>query len=132
MSELQVGDRAEKIGGSYQATGKILAAFEADDGSPRFVFRFDYPPGLLHIFHGGQLRKLEHFRQMSKPLWSDAPSWAKWLAMDSSGSWYWYEQKPERGNRAWDADGELDLARLPDHEWEESLESKPDHPVEDS
>lgn len=49
------GDRARKVGGSYQATGTIKAAFQADDGSPRYVFRFDSPPGLLHIFNESQL-----------------------------------------------------------------------------
>ena len=27
----------------------------------------------------------------SHPQWKDAPTWAKWLAQDSGGSWYWYE-----------------------------------------
>lgn len=27
----------------------------ADDGSARYVFRFDNPPGLLHIFNENQL-----------------------------------------------------------------------------
>lgn len=29
-----------------------------------------------------------------KPDWKDAPKWANWLAMDSGGSWFWYENKP--------------------------------------
>lgn len=29
-----------------------------------------------------------------KPDWDDAPKWAKWLAMDSDGDWYWYESSP--------------------------------------
>lgn len=52
------GDRVRKIGGSYQATGEIKSAFCADDGSPRYVFRFDNPPGLLHIFNEGNLEKI--------------------------------------------------------------------------
>jgi hypothetical protein len=47
--------RAKKVGGSYQATGTILAKFEADDGSVRYVFRFDCPAGLLHIFNASQV-----------------------------------------------------------------------------
>lgn len=31
---------------------------------------------------------------MSKPTWQAAPTWANWLAKDSSGSWMWYENKP--------------------------------------
>lgn len=44
------GQRAVKVGGSYQAAGVIMSVFPADDGTPRYVFRFDNPPGLLHIF----------------------------------------------------------------------------------
>lgn len=28
------------------------------------------------------------------PSWSDAPEWAKFLAQDRSGRWYWYETRP--------------------------------------
>ena len=31
---------------------------------------------------------------MSKPNWSDSPAWAKYLAQDEGGEWYWYEHKP--------------------------------------
>lgn len=48
-----------KVGGSYQAEGVIKARFPADDGTPRYVFRFKQPAGLLHIFHEKQLRKIE-------------------------------------------------------------------------
>jgi len=53
--KLKVGDHVRKVGGSYQADGEIKAAFLADDGSARYVFRFDNPPGLLHIFNENQL-----------------------------------------------------------------------------
>ena len=29
-----------------------------------------------------------------KPDWKDAPEWAKFLAQDKDGSWYWFEKKP--------------------------------------
>ena len=29
-----------------------------------------------------------------KPLWTDAPAWALWLAMDASGVWHWFEREP--------------------------------------
>lgn len=32
---------------------------------------------------------------MSKPSWNDAPEWAKYLAQDRAGSWWWYEEKPD-------------------------------------
>lgn len=47
-----------KVGGSYQATGTIKAQFRADDGSERYVFRFDNPAGLLHIFNAKNLQAL--------------------------------------------------------------------------
>ena len=50
-------DTATKVGGSYTATGRIKARFRADDGSARYVFRFNQPPGLLHIFGESQLSK---------------------------------------------------------------------------
>jgi hypothetical protein len=30
-----------------------------------------------------------------KPNWNDAPEWARWLACDEDGNWFWYEEKPE-------------------------------------
>ncbi len=54
-----VGDRVRKVGGSYQATGTILAAFKTRYGSNRYVFDFDEPPGLLHIFNHEQLEPLD-------------------------------------------------------------------------
>ena len=29
-----------------------------------------------------------------KPLWDDAPEWARWLAVNKRGNWYWFEFKP--------------------------------------
>lgn len=42
---------------------------------------------------------------MSKPDWKDAPEWAQWAAMDDTGHWYWYEQKPDwdEEEQQWDA-----------------------------
>ena len=57
--KFKVGDHVRKVGGSYQGTGVIKAAFRADDGTARYVFRFDNPPGLLHIFNEGNLEKID-------------------------------------------------------------------------
>lgn len=57
--KFKVDEHVRKVGGSYQGTGVIKAAFRADDGTARYVFRFDHPPGLLHIFNDGQLEKLD-------------------------------------------------------------------------
>jgi hypothetical protein len=54
------GDRVRKVGGSYQAEGKIVAAWiSEDDGQPRYVFRFNLPNGMLHIFNETQLEAVE-------------------------------------------------------------------------
>jgi hypothetical protein len=53
--KFEVEECVRKCGGSYQAEGVIKARFLADDGTPRYVFRFDSPPGLLHIFNEKQL-----------------------------------------------------------------------------
>ena len=54
-----IGDRVQKIGGSYQTVGTIMAAFLVDEGAAgagaRYVFRFDEPRGMLHIFNESQL-----------------------------------------------------------------------------
>lgn len=50
-------DRVRKIIGSYEADGIIKARFRAADGSPRYVFQFNVPYGLLHIFGESQLSK---------------------------------------------------------------------------
>lgn len=43
-------DRVEKVGGSYQAVGTIVGAFKTLDNKERYVFEFDNPKGMLHIF----------------------------------------------------------------------------------
>jgi hypothetical protein len=53
------GDRVKKIGGSYEATGWIVAAFRTRGGSERYVFEFEALPGMLHIFGPDQLVKAE-------------------------------------------------------------------------
>lgn len=57
MDKFKVGDKVAKVGGSYSAAGVIKAVFKADDGSSRYVFRFDDPAGLLHIFSDNNLVK---------------------------------------------------------------------------
>lgn len=39
-----------------------------------------------------------------RPSWSTAPAWARWLAQDGDGSWYWYADRPTAsvtGSRVW-------------------------------
>jgi len=60
MNEYQFDENqiVYKVGGSYQASGIIKSRFLADDNTPRYVFRFDNPPGLLHIFNEKQLSNI--------------------------------------------------------------------------
>lgn len=31
----------------------------------------------------------------NRPSWDIAPAWANWLAQDLSGTWFWFEYKPD-------------------------------------
>ena len=37
----------------------------------------------------------------NKPNWRHAPAWARYLAMDDNGTWYWYEKKPRFNGHNW-------------------------------
>jgi hypothetical protein len=52
---IQAGDRARKIGGSYQADGTIVSVFKTKAGKWRVVFEFNEPAGMLHIFNTDQV-----------------------------------------------------------------------------
>jgi hypothetical protein len=43
---------------------------------------------------------------VNRPSWKDAPEWAKYLAMDRNGLWYWFEERPFylSGNGTWSVD----------------------------
>ena len=53
---IPVGSSVQKIGGSYQANGTVVAAFRTLAGEPRYVFEFDSPKGMLHIFGPSQIQ----------------------------------------------------------------------------
>jgi hypothetical protein len=53
------GARVRKVGGSYQATGEVRAVLTTRAGAVRYVFEFDEPKGLLHIFNGTQLEPIQ-------------------------------------------------------------------------
>lgn len=38
---------------------------------------------------------------MNKPDWSEAPDWAKYLAQDKDGEWYWFECEPQQESECW-------------------------------
>ncbi len=65
-----------------------------------------------------------------KPDWKDAPEWAKFLAMDSDNEWFWFENKPVLGARAWfEWKGKFELISLeiPSENpfWRQTLEERP-------
>lgn len=65
---------------------------------------------------------------MYKPSWEDAPEWAKYLAMDEDGEWFWYETKPIIGTYMWnDRPGRYREANPINQEvdWKTTLEARP-------
>lgn len=62
-----------------------------------------------------------------KPDWKDAPEWANWLAMDTSGKWFWHENKPDLCGDAvwWIGAGRISLAGPPAFDFRLSLEPRP-------
>jgi len=63
-----------------------------------------------------------------KPSWDDAPEWAQWLAMDSDGTWYWYDSAPlieYASDNLWTPTGaRYEEAYIP-IEWRNSSECRP-------
>jgi len=65
-----------------------------------------------------------------KPGWKDAPEWARYLAMDEHGDWYWYEKKPERLNTCWSGcGGKAEIAARHVGDWAQ-LEARPMKQIE--
>lgn len=64
-----------------------------------------------------------------KPIWNDAPTWAQWLAQDSSGCWAWHGIKPTASNTCW----ESPRVQFPGSVgeviglWIDTLEKRPNH-----
>lgn len=63
---------------------------------------------------------------MSKPSWESAPDWANWLAMDSNGVWFWYENEPHIEDKTrFLAEGKcLEVPAYADG-WQNSVEKRP-------
>lgn len=65
-----------------------------------------------------------------KPSWEDAPEWAKWLAQDECGLWFWYEvEKVECLDNEWIEIGNERLKKagegLKNPDWRLTLEARP-------
>jgi len=58
--------------------------------------------------------------------WDSAPKWAKWVAMDESSVWYWYEYKPTlSGWGEWEQTGRLKRIDFDDVDYDQTLEARP-------
>lgn len=60
--KFNLGESVEKVTGSYRAIGTIVAAFWTLDEKERYVFEFDNPRGMLHIFAPEQLEHVNSTR----------------------------------------------------------------------
>lgn len=58
--------------------------------------------------------------------WTQAPSWARYAAMDANGTWMWYVDKPAPRNARWYADtgGFESFNPCPVH-WTQTLTERP-------
>jgi hypothetical protein len=62
-----------------------------------------------------------------KPDWKDAPEWAQYLAMDESGSWWWFEYEPMQAKRIWGMGAGFRCERAVAHvDWKNTLEKRPE------
>lgn len=70
----------------------------------------------------------------NKPKWKNAPPWARWLAQNKNGVWWWFEKKPtandsEIHGRIWEIEhtDKFFLAGFgePSEKWKDTLEMKP-------
>lgn len=63
---------------------------------------------------------------MDKPDWSDAPDWARYLAQDKDGEWWWYEHMPEKCRENWQLNRCIGKSEKAYKEaWTISLEERP-------
>ena len=68
---------------------------------------------------------------MNKPTWDEAPDWAHWMAMDETGWYHFFANKPELYGRFWIPDHNSDQriermpARYDNTGWQDSLEERP-------
>jgi len=58
--------------------------------------------------------------------WAKAPNWAKFVAMDESNIWYWYENLPKLNDWGeWCGGGRCKRVKYDDVDYENSLERRP-------
>jgi len=67
-------------------------------------------------------------QDLGKPGWDSAPYWARWLAMDSDGTWCWYECEPKEPGECYlfwrvSAGRHLSVAYT---DWRKTIEQRPE------
>lgn len=73
-------------------------------------------------------------RQHARPVvdWSVMPAWAKWVAVDKSGTWCWYTDEPSINDRHYVVDngiyGTIPREHAPTYtgDWKNSLVGRPE------
>jgi len=65
-----------------------------------------------------------------KPSWAGAPEWARYLAQDGDGTWYWYGERPTVSalSRVWSRSSSTSKQmRCLDNteDWRKTLERRP-------
>lgn len=48
-----------------------------------------------------QCGQVERKSEGPQSIWSRAPNWAEWIAMDKDGRWFWYEDEPRPVDGGW-------------------------------
>lgn len=69
----------------------------------------------------------------NKPVvnWAAMPAWAKWVAMDEDGHWWWFDKKPRELSTWWEEDGgycgRIPVSHVPSFtgDWRDSLVERP-------
>jgi len=62
-----------------------------------------------------------------KPNWSTAPDFARYLAMDKDGAWWWFSHKPRAGTSGWWLLSRGIGLRASVGDWRDTLEERPVH-----
>lgn len=63
--------------------------------------------------------------------WDAMPAWANWVAMDPSGTWFWYSTKPVKATEEWEGSfpGAIPLEYAPKYAgtkpWHELIIERP-------
>lgn len=71
--------------------------------------------------------------RQNKPSWDDATEWARYLAQDSGGRWYWYDAKPVAFDEEFGVEAEVGKAFYSSRygevigDWRSTPEQRPNH-----